>query len=155
MNIRFTVSALVAVAALSGCAQLNAGLEQLSGALDKANSALSASNSSGSIGKTYTVVDKVTSQYEIRNLSLKLEKLNETRTDVRFDGQAFNKTNKLLNISIVIPVYDEQNYLVTSVRAQVHLPPGEKTRVDTVSPFALRDGHHLNTRKTRFVVAEY
>lgn len=155
MNIRFTVPALVAVAALSGCAQLNAGLAQLNGALDKANSALSASGTSDSIGKTYTVADKITSRYEIRNLSLKLEKLNDTRTDVRFSGEALNKTDKLLNISIVIPVYDGQDYLVTSVRAQVHLPPGEKTRVDTVSPFALRDGHRLNTRKTRFAVAEY
>lgn len=155
MNIRLTVSALVMLAALSGCAQLNEGLAQLNGALDKANSALSTSGTSGNIGKTYTVADKVTSQYEIRNLKLKLEQLNDTRTDIRFDGQALNKTNKLLNISIVIPVYDQQNYHVTSVRAEVHLPPREKNRVDTVSPSAMRDGYRLNTRKTRFVVTAY
>ncbi|MDO4248198.1 MAG: hypothetical protein Q4C79_04420 [Neisseria sp.] len=157
MKIRFpfAVPALIAVSVLTGCAQINAGLEELNGALGKANAALSGSGLSNVTGQSYTIPDKVTAQYEIRNLKLTLNKVSDSRTDVKFDGQAFNKTNKLLNVAIVVPVYDKQNYYVTSVRAEVNLPPGEKSRVDKIAPFALEDGHHLNTQKTKFTVATY
>ncbi len=157
MKIRFpfAIPALIAVFALTGCAQLSAGLEELNGAIGKANTALSGSGLSGTAGQSYTVADKITNQYEIRNLKLTINKISDSRTDVKFDGQAFNKTNKLLNVAIVVPVYDKQNYYVTSVRAEVNLPPGEKSRVDTTAPFSLEDGHRLNTEKTKFTVSTY
>ena len=157
MKIRFpfAIPALIAAAALSGCAQINAGLDELNGALSKANSALSGSGLSGASGQSYTVPDKVTTQYEIRNLKLSINKVSDSRTDVQFDGLGFNKTNKLLTVAIVVPVYDKQNYYVSSVRAEVNLPPGEKSRVNSTAPFTLEDGYRLNTEKTKFSVAAY
>lgn len=157
MKIRFpfAIPALIAVSALTGCAQLNAGLDELNGALGKANTALSGAGLSGSAGQSYTIPDKVTAQYEIRNLKLRPEKITGDVSDVRFEGQALNKSNKLLNISITVPVYDQQNNFVNYAIGKVHLPPGEKTRIDSVSPLSLQDGHHLNTKKTEFSVAAY
>ena len=157
MKIRFpfAIPALIAAAALSGCAQINAGLDELNGALSKANSALSGSGLSGASGQSYTIPDKVTAQYEIRNLKLRPEKITGDVSHVRFEGQALSKSKKLLNISITVPGYDQQNNFVNYAIGEVHLPPGEKTRVDAVSPLALQDGHHMNIQKIKFSVAEY
>lgn len=152
MKIHTSLSVLLVMASLTGCAQLNAGLEQVNRALGQANSVLG--SSSDQSGQGYDIADKVTAQYEIRNLKLTTEKVADN-IDVRFKGRAINKSAKLVNITIHVPVYDRQGNYVTSAQTAIQIPPKETALIDKLEPFSLKEGQVLNTHKIRYVVAAY
>ena len=134
---------------LSACAELTDGISAINGTLAGINSGMEASSNSGK----FSIPDKVTSQYEIRNLTVSQETVSDL-TSVHFKGQAYNKTKKNLRITIKIPVYDTQGYHAGDVRAEVNISPNEKTRIDTSDPYALNlaKGEKMNTAKVTYRV---
>lgn len=134
---------------LSACAELTDGLSSINGTLAGINSGMGASSNLSKI----SVPDKVTSQYEIRNLTISQETISDL-TSVHFNGQAYNKTKKNLRISIKVPVYDSQGFHTGDVRAEVNISPNEKTRIDTSDPYSLNlaKGEKMNTSKVTYRV---
>lgn len=136
---------------LSACAQLSDGLQAVNDTLGKVNSGLG--TFSGTSNTKIPMSDKVTSQYEIRNLKIELETIGED-TAAHFTGQAYNKTNRRLRISIVVPAYDPQGYHARDVRSEFTIPEKEKIRIDTTAMYALKlsKGEKLNTAKATYRV---
>lgn len=136
---------------LSACAQLSDGLQAVNDTLAKANAGLG--SLSGSASNKIAMPDKVTSQYEIRNLKIELETIGDD-TAANFTGQAFNKTKRRIRISITIPAYDPQGYHARDVRSEFIIPANEKIRIDTTAMYALKlsKGEKLNTAKASYHV---
>lgn len=142
MKIKNTVCCLIAAVALNGCVTLTGGLEQVNTLLGQATSALNG-------GQSYSVPDKITSEYEVRNLKLNVEKVSDSN-NIKFSGQAYNKTNKLLRLNIAIPVYNPGGFYARDVNITVTVPPKEKSLVDNFEPFAFKDGQKLNIQKIQY-----
>ncbi len=136
---------------LSACAELTNGLHSVNGTLAGINSGMgSASNSNVT---SIPMPDKVTSQYEVRNLRLTQETVSDL-TSVHFKGQAYNKTKKNLRISIKVPIYDQKGYNAGYVRSEFTIPPNERIGIDTSDPYSINPskGEKLNTTKATYRV---
>lgn len=151
MKVCNLIATLALASALTGCAALNDSLKQANELLGKATSSLS--TDAGVNGKSYSVPDKVTSQYEIRNLRLATEQISDV-TNIRFTGQAFNKTNKLIKLEIAVPKY-KNGYYVSEVQKTITIPANEKSQIDGIEPFALQAGQVLKPQKTKVSVSVY
>ena len=136
---------------LAACSDLTDGLHAINGTLAGINSGMG-SASSPSTGKI-PIPDKVTSQYEVRNLTISQETVSDL-TSVHFNGQAYNKTKKSLRLTIKVPVYDPKGYHAGDVRSEFTIPPKEKIRIDTSEPYAinLSKGEKMNTAKATYRV---
>lgn len=136
---------------LSACSELTNGLHSVNGTLAGINSGMgSASNSNVT---SIPMPDKVTSQYEVRNLTLSQETVSDL-TSVHFNGQAYNKTKKSLRITIKVPVYDPKGYHAGDVRSEFTIPPKERIRIYTSEPYTinLSKGEKMNTAKATYRV---
>ena len=139
---------------MSGCAALSDGLKQANEVLGAATTVLSPTSATAAGGKSYSIPNKSTPQYEIRNLKLTEVQVGD-RTDIHFSGEAYNKTNKLTELAIIVPVYTTAGLYVTEVRATVHMPPKEQSLIDSIEPFALREGRKLNIQKINYRITQY
>ena len=151
MKLSYLAGCFAIATVLTGCATLADGLQKANETLGQVTSSMPSTSGSG---KSYTIGNKSTSQYEIRNLKLTEEQISDV-TNIRFSGQAYNKTNQRMTISISVPVYNKQGFYASEVQTTVTIPPKEKTLIDGINPFALRDGQKLNTQKTSFDVTLY
>lgn len=145
------LAALVAFSlSLAACAELTNGLQAVNATLAGINSG---TDSSGTTPNTITMPDKVTSQYEVRNLRLTQETVSDL-TSVHFKGQAYNKTKKNLRISIKVPIYDQKGNHGGYVRSEFTIPPNERIGIDTSDPYSinLSKGEKLNTTKATYRV---
>jgi lipoprotein len=135
---------------LAACAELTNGLQAVNATLAGINSG---TDSSGTTPNTIAMPDKVTSQYEVRNLKLTQETVSDL-TSVHFNGQAYNKTKKSLRITIKVPVYDPKGYHAGDVRSEFTIPPKERIRIDTSEPYTinLSKGEKMNTAKATYRV---
>lgn len=136
---------------LSGCAQLSDSLQIVNDTLAKANSGLGAL--SGSSSDKFSLPDKITSQYEVRNLSVSFVTVGRDTSAV-FTGQAYNRTSKRIRVMVFIPTYDPQGYHSGDVQAEFTIPAKEKIRIDVTANYALdpSKGEKMNTSKTRYRV---
>lgn len=134
---------------LAACAELTNGLQ----AVNTLAGINSGTDSSGTTPNTIAMPDKVTSQYEVRNLRLTQETVSDL-TSVHFKGQAYNKTKKNLRISIKVPVYDQKGYNAGYVRSEFTIPPNERVGIDTSDPYSINPskGEKLNTTKATYRV---
>ena len=136
---------------LAACAELTNGLQAVNTTLAGINSGTN--SSSGTATTTIAMPDKVTSQYEVRNLRLTQETVSDL-TSVHFKGQAYNKTKKNLRISIKVPIYDQKGNHGGYVRSEFTIPPNERIGIDTSDPYSinLSKGEKLNTTKATYRV---
>lgn len=147
MKLSYLAGCFAIATVLTGCATLADGLQKANETLGQVTSSMPSTSGSG---KSYTIGNKSTSQYEIRNLKLTEEQISDQST-IYFSGQAYNKTNKLIRVEIIVPVY-ENSFYSTDVRANIVIPAQEKMQIDSAELLVKSANKKLNIQKIRYVV---
>lgn len=132
---------------LSGCAALNDGLAQINSTLGTINDGLSGT---ASVATGKSISDKQTSVYALKNM-----KLSETSAfngtgygkGLRLTGEAYNKTSKLVRLTVSIPIYDKGGFREGSLGGEITLSPKEKQKFEFNTPSAIPEGGKLDLNK--------
>lgn len=139
-NRTLTASLLFSISmSLAGCAALNDGLAQINTTLGTINDGLSGT----AVNTGKSISDKQTTVYALKNM-----KISETSAfngtgygkGLRLTGEAHNKTNRLVRLTVSIPIYDKGGFRDGSLGGEITLSSKEKKRFEFNTPTAIPEG---------------
>lgn len=139
--------------AVSGCTQLSDGLQAVNDTLSEINSTM-AGSSGNQVNSVVSLGNKSTKAYELKNLKMTVRHTgfgSVPQADVTFAGEAYNKTNRLIVITIRVPIYDRNGFFVAPVMTDIHIPAQEKVKINqTAMTVSLTEGNRLNPQKATY-----
>ncbi|MFC3873669.1 hypothetical protein [Neisseria musculi] len=151
MLLKFNATLLsVGIFLLSGCAELNSGLAQVNSALGSINGSLSGNSALSMGGKS--IPDKQTAVYILKNMKIsETSAFNSEGTGYgkgrRLTGEAYNKTGKLIRLTVSIPIYDKGGFREGALWGEITLSPKEKKRFEFETHTAIPEGGKLDLNK--------
>ena len=140
-----------ALLSLSGCATLTDGLQQVNDALGQINGR-SAGTTSARAGKS--IPNKSTATYSLENM-----KLSESPRgtlgyiDLELSGEAYNKTNTNIRVTVSMPIYDKQGFYSHPMNVEIFIPAKEKTKINGKG--SMKEGGRVDTGKIKFVLEKF
>lgn len=147
---------------LAGCSDINSALESTNKVLSSTSQVLlgstepsktQSSNPKARIVKEFVVGDKVTSQYEIKDLKFTVEDWGTGGNYIiHTTGTFYNKTNDFLLVNISAPKYDAEGYATSSLHLSVGTNAGDKTRIDDILNYWGKKDHRIDVKKVNYFI---
>lgn len=129
---------LASLLLLAGCAELNDSLAKVNSALSGVNGSLSGSTSS----EGNRIPDRQTPVYTLKNM-----KIIPTASGLELTGEAYNKINKMIRLTLSVPIYDKEGFASGSLRGEVVISAKEKTRIEIHSLLPVPEGGRYDIQK--------
>ncbi len=100
----------------------------------------------------YTLPTQETKDYKIENLTLDVKQsFSSTRdADVFVSGEFYNKTNKLLTVKVIVPVYDSEGFSQSDLNISITADANQKVRIRNMKKLYHAD-HQIAIQQIKYL----